>query len=276
MRIGMFTSGYSYRTLEQAFADARAFGYDFIELWGGRPHAYAPDLTAGEIERIRSLIDKYGMPVRVFTPEHNAYPYNYMLGSEKQRLDSLSYLMLAMDAGKALSAEYMLISVGHASDVVTQKEKHVRLAASVRFLAAHAEKSGMKLLIEPLTPMESNACTTAAELAEVLGEVNSPNLFGMCDIVVPFVQGELPILYQRLLGDRLRHLHIVDSDGKTEAHILPGDGIMPIANFVADFIREGYNGDATIELVSAYMNDPSYYSKLAIDRFRAIMERETI
>ena len=40
MELGMFTSGYQYYPLERAFADARRFGYDYIELWGGRPHAF--------------------------------------------------------------------------------------------------------------------------------------------------------------------------------------------------------------------------------------------
>ena len=39
--------------------DAKEYGYDYIELWGGRPHAYAPDLKAGDINEVRRLIEKY-------------------------------------------------------------------------------------------------------------------------------------------------------------------------------------------------------------------------
>lgn len=42
---GFFTSGYQRYPLEQAFEDASRFGYDYIELWGGYPHAYVEDLT---------------------------------------------------------------------------------------------------------------------------------------------------------------------------------------------------------------------------------------
>ena len=88
MKLGMFTSGYQRNPLEHCFQDAKRFGYDFIELWGGRPHAFAPDLKAGEIEDVKRLMDKYQMPVLGFTPEHNAYPYNFMIGkpaSEERR-----------------------------------------------------------------------------------------------------------------------------------------------------------------------------------------------
>ena len=39
MKIGMFTSGYQRNPLEHCFQDAKEYGYDYIELWGGRPSA---------------------------------------------------------------------------------------------------------------------------------------------------------------------------------------------------------------------------------------------
>ena len=92
MKLGMFTCGYQYYPLERAFADAKRFGYDYIELWGGRPHAFAPDLASGGLAEVRALIDRYELPVEVYTPEHNAYPFNYMLGGEGQRREALDYL----------------------------------------------------------------------------------------------------------------------------------------------------------------------------------------
>ena len=113
MELGMFTSGYQRYPLERAFADARDLGYDYIELWGGRPHAFAPDLKRGELKEVLALSEQYEMPVRVYTPEHNAYPYNYMTGSRLQWEDTMDYLKLCLDMGKALGAEHTLISVGH-------------------------------------------------------------------------------------------------------------------------------------------------------------------
>ena len=122
MELGMFTSGYQYYPLERAFADARRFGYDYIELWGGRPHAFAPDLARGELSGVLALIERHEMPVRVYTPEHNAYPYNYMLGSELQRADALDYLKLCLNMGKALGADHTLISTGHGGYTASRRE----------------------------------------------------------------------------------------------------------------------------------------------------------
>ena len=150
MELGMFTSGYQYYPLERAFADARRFGYDYIELWGGRPHAFAPDLARGELSGVLALIERHEMPVRVYTPEHNAYPYNYMLGSELQRADALDYLKLCLNMGKALGADHTLISTGHGGYTASRRELRSRLVRCLRELADHAESIGHTILLEAL------------------------------------------------------------------------------------------------------------------------------
>ena len=103
LELGLFTSGYQRYPLEQAFEDASRFGYDYIELWGGYPHAYVEDLTARGVGEIDRLIQKYRMPVKCFTPEHNGYPFNYMAGDEFQWERSMVYLEKAIELTAALS-----------------------------------------------------------------------------------------------------------------------------------------------------------------------------
>ena len=237
MKLGMFTCGYQYYPLERAFADAKRFGYDYIELWGGRPHAFAPDLASGGLAEVRALIDRYELPVEVYTPEHNAYPFNYMLGGEGQRREALDYLKQAMDQGRALGAAYTLVSVGH----------------------------GGYALPRPVL------CTTAGELAQALEEVNSPRLLGMCDVTPPFAAREPVCNYLDLLGNRLAHLHVVDSDGSSDSHLIPGDGALPLPELLAELCQRGYQGRCTIELVTAYQNEPSLYARRAVERLRAML-----
>ncbi|MBQ8306668.1 MAG: fructoselysine 3-epimerase [Blautia sp.] len=273
MKLGLFTCGYQRTTIEKAFADAKAFGYDYIELWGGRPHAYAPDLCrtgSEELRLIRELTDAYAMPVRIYTPEHNAYPFNYMLGTERQWEESMRYLTQALEAAALLSAPYMLISVGHGGEKPSE-ERGERLVRSLRRLSEEAKNAGRVLLLETLTKYESNTCTTLAELTEVLDEVHSPYLAGMCDVVAPFTCGEDPAEYARLLGKRLLHLHVVDSDGKSDTHLIPGEGIMPLADILQRMKAYGYNGSATIELVTNYIDRPTEAAEEAIRRLTSML-----
>ena len=250
MKLGMFTCGWQRWPLERAFSGARRLGYDYIELWGGRPHAFAPDLKRGGLREVLALEEKYQMPVAVYTPEHNAYPYNYMLGDRQQWEDCMAYLELCLEMGKALGAEYTLISL--------------------RRLADAAERLGHKIVLESLTCYESNLCTSAGELAQTLDEVGSPALLGMCDVVPPAAAGEPVENYLDLLGDRLAHLHLVDSDGRSDSHLLPGDGALLLPELLRDLSDRGYRGRATIELVTAYLAEPALHARRALERVRAM------
>ncbi|MFV0361855.1 MAG: fructoselysine 3-epimerase [Suipraeoptans sp.] len=271
MKLGMFTSGYQRNPLEHCFEDAKRFGYDFIELWGGRPHAFAPDLKEGGIKEVKTLIEKYEMPVLGFTPEHNAYPYNFMIGSERQWQDAISYLKLCLDMAKELNSDYMLISPAHAGYNATNKEIWERLYKTVRILGSYAEELEVKLIVEPLTPYETNVFKSAKDLVQLFEEIDSPYVVGMCDVVPPFVQHESIMSYFDLLGEKMYHMHIIDGEQGTDSHIVPGDGVIPIPELIKELKAIDYKGTATLELVTGYINEPRLYARRAIDRVREYM-----
>lgn len=272
MKISMFTMGYMRYPLERAFKDAARFGYDGIEIWGGRPHAYAPDLKAGGLRELKELSARYDMPIIGYTPETNAYPFNMMIGSEAMRRDSLDYIKLSMDMAKEMGAGFTLISAAHAGNDVARAEYWPRLIKNLRELAAHAEQLEHDLILEPLTQYESNVVVTANDLVTALDEVGSPRLVGMCDICPPFCNQEPIMSYFDKLGDRLRHIHIIDSDGRSDTHMMPGDGNIPLRQLFREIEAVDYKGFCTIELVTAYINEPSLYASLAIERVNELLE----
>lgn len=66
MKTGMFTCGHQRLPIEHAFRDASELGYDGIEIWGGRPHAFAPDLKAGGIKQISAGADVSDADYRLY------------------------------------------------------------------------------------------------------------------------------------------------------------------------------------------------------------------
>ncbi|MCY1712888.1 fructoselysine 3-epimerase [Caproiciproducens galactitolivorans] len=272
MKIGMFTSGYQRNPIEDVFKDAKRFGYDYIELWGARPHAYAPDLKAGDIHQIKELIDEYEMPVRGYTPEHNAYPYNFMIGSESMRRDAVEYLKLSMDMAKEMGADFTLMSPAHAGYNATAQEIWDRLIRTMRELTEYAEKIGHKIVLEALTPYESNVCKSANDLLEVFRQIPSDSLVGMCDIVPPYVQQESIMAYFDKLGEKMYHMHVIDSDGASDTHIMPGEGQMPLREMMAELKEMNYQGTMTIELVTSYINEPRFYARRAINNIRDLLK----
>lgn len=267
----MFTSGYQRNPLEHCFQDAKEYGYDYIELWGGRPHVYAPDLKAGDIMEVRRLIERYKMPVIGYTPEHNAYPFNYMIGSEAQRRDAVDYLKLSLDMAKEMGAEFVLTSPANGGCLATYDELWARLEETVRELGDHAAKTGVKLVVEALTPYESNFFTRANDLVELFRRIDNPYVVGMCDVVPPFVQHESIMAYFDKLGDKMDHMHIIDGENGTDSHIVPGEGSIPLKEMLCELKRIGYHKTATLELVTGYMNEPRFYARRAIDNIRDLM-----
>ena len=271
LKVGMFTSGYQRNPLEHCFMDAKEYGYDYIELWGGRPHAYAPDLKAGDINEGRRLIEKYDMPVLGYTPEHNAYPYNYMIGSEAQRRDAIDYLKLSLEMAKEMGAEFVLTSPANGGYLATYDQLWSRLEKNIQELGDYAAKLEIKLVVEALTPYESNFFTRANDLVELFRRVDNPYVVGMCDIVPPFVQHESIMAYFDKLGNKMDHMHIIDGENGSDTHLIPGEGNIPIKEMLYEMKRIGYDKTATLELVTNYINEPRFYAKRAIDNMRELM-----
>lgn len=271
LKVGMFTSGYQRNPLEHCFMDAKEYGYDYIELWGGRPHAYAPDLKAGDINEVRRLIEKYEMPVLGYTPEHNAYPYNYMIGSEAQRRDAVDYLKLSLEMAKEMGAEFVLTSPANGGYLATYDQLWSRLEKNIQELGDYAAKLEIKLVVEALTPYESNFFTRANDLVELFRRVDNPYVVGMCDIVPPFVQHESIMAYFDKLGNKMNHMHIIDGENGSDTHLIPGEGNIPIKEMLYEMKRIGYDKTATLELVTNYINEPRFYAKRAIDNMRELM-----
>jgi protein FrlC len=271
MKIGLFTMPYMRLPLERAFKDAARFGYDGVEIWGGRPHAYSFDLKGGGTRGIIELSRKYDLQIIGFTPEMNMYPYNMMIGSEAMRRDSLNYVKLSMDMALEMGAGFTLISAAHAGYEATRQEYWPRLIKNLRELSGYAEDIGMDLVLEPLTMYESNVVVTCNDLLAALDEVGSDRLVGMCDICPPFCNREPIMSYFEKLGTRIRHMHVIDSDGQSDTHMMPGDGRIPLQQLFREIEATGYEGYCTIELISAIINEPSLGSALAIERVRDLL-----
>jgi fructoselysine 3-epimerase len=270
LKISMFTSGFMRYPLERAFKEAHNCGYDGIEIWGGRPHAYAPDLRDGDLEKIIKFSRDYNLPIVGYTPETNAYPFNLMAPEAKMRREAVKYVKLCLEMAKEMGAGFTLISSGHAGNCTDIEENWRVFLEIIHELAEHAEKVGQDLILEALTPYESNLITRADDLVKVLREVKSPRLKTMVDVVPPFVLNEPVMDYFYKLGDKLAHIHLIDSDGKSDTHILPGDGVMPLRQLLATIREYGYDKYYTIELVTAYINEPALFARLAIDRVREL------
>ncbi|GAH45931.1 unnamed protein product, partial [marine sediment metagenome] len=74
MKLSQSTFVYFNYPLKEAVTRIAEAGYQGVEVWGGRPHAYRNDLTEAELKDIRSLIEDKGVEVSAFIPAQFRYP----------------------------------------------------------------------------------------------------------------------------------------------------------------------------------------------------------
>jgi protein FrlC len=265
MKLSLYSGSFSRYPIEFAFSEAERIGYDGIEIWGGRPHAYAYDLKSGDVAKIKKLSKDHHLPIVGFTPENIAYPYSLVYRDPRMRKDSLDYYTLSLEMAKEMEAPFMLVAVPHPGYNTNMEENWRVFIENMRVLAETAEKLNINIALETLTQFEGSVLTRSDDLVRAIEEVNSPKVKGMVDFVAPSTLFEPILDYFEKLGQDLIHIHFVDSDLTSESHMIPGEGKLPLAQLVSMIRRYDYKGYCTIELeqASMYQRDPVSYAELA-------------
>lgn len=274
MKISVLSLLFCRYPLYKAFEAISRIGYDGIDLYGARPHAYPFDMDATRISEVLHLKEKHKLEIPMYTPELLAYPYNIASQSKKEREDTLEYLIRGIDVAGSLEIPRMQITCGHAGNNTFRDQNYKNIYEVLGPLLEKAEKTGVRIVIEPLTVMESNTIVFIDDLVEVLEHFNSPNLNGMLDTVTPIVNREPFAEHFEKLGSKLDYIHFVDSNGTDESHMLLGQGIINLPGLV-DTIREyGYDDWLCVEIINRYISEPETYAKRELMKLKKLIELE--
>ena len=73
MKFSFLTYQFARYPLEYCFYMAKEYGFNGVEVWGARPHAYAYDMDNTMIRQVIDWKKKYGIEISMFTPEILAY-----------------------------------------------------------------------------------------------------------------------------------------------------------------------------------------------------------
>jgi len=114
---------------------------------------------------------------------------------------------------------------------------------SLSQLAVYAERKNITLILEELMVTTSNVINSSAELIKMIEEVKSPNIVGMMDCSQMAWFNETPDDYFKNLGDKLQHIHFND-----RAHLVPGDGDLPMKEYYDAIKAHGYEGTMSFEI----------------------------
>jgi protein FrlC len=271
MKIAALTVLFCRHPLEKIFQIVSSQGYDGIELWGARPHAYPFDMDDERIADVLRMKEQYHLEIPMYTPELLAYPYNIASQDSIERQETIDYLKRAIEVAKAIDAPCMEVSCGHAG-YGTERRKNLENVRNVfREIVDHAEKVGVDIIIEPLTIMDSNTIYLLDDLVELIEYLDSDRVKTMMDTVTPLVHWESYSDHFEKLGKKLDYIHFVDSNGVDQSHMALGTGIIDLSGLIKIIRRHGYDGWLCIELMSPFIREPEMYAGREIRVLRQLL-----
>jgi|SRR5699024_5658357 len=224
------------------------FGVKNIEIWGGAPHFYIDDSSLQDVYKLKKEIKKRNLNIVCLTPEQCSYPINIASKDDYMRERSMRYFEKSIMIANELEVPYVLITPGWGYFNESKTESWKRSVNALERLANCAKGFGLKIVLEPLKPTESNLINDSYTLKKMVSEVNSPYLKAMIDTNPMALMGESLDDYFKLLKDDLVHIHFVDGP---DGHLAWGEGSLPLNDYIKELQNNEYNGYLTLELTSS-------------------------
>jgi len=243
-------------SLSDAIRRTAEAGFDGIDIWGGRPHAYRRDLTSDEIETLRDLMGSLNLEVASFIPAQFRYPTSLCSPNEAIRGDSVAYIQDSIETASALGAPLVSVCPGHSLFGQGQENAWKQLRTSLAAICDFAESRGLRVALEPADRYETDLMPTTAEAMRMIRELARENLGVVLDTGHAHVVGESAVDAVETLGDRLFHVHIDDNNGLRDQHLIPGEGTFDFGPFMAVLREVGYDEFLCAELSWDYTVDP--------------------
>ena len=216
---------------EEEFRRAREVGADYIELIAERDHnPQNPIWSAEGLARMRACANENDLVFHAFC---NDYVIDHPLPGSAETLEQNFRLI---DQGAALGCEKYVLPLFEKSEL--SQDSADDFLEPLRAIAQRAARTNMSVLLETIL--------TGRELISYLERLNMPNIAAVYDTGNRVAhRHDLPGDI-RLLGDRIRHVHIKDKNANDQ-NVLLGAGLVNFKDVFEALSDIGYRGPFTFE-----------------------------
>jgi protein FrlC len=255
MKSSLSTFVYFRYPLVEAIRRTAHYGFDGVEIWGGRPHAYCDDMDSSAIKEINSVIEECGIAISNFIPAQFRYPTNLAAPDEKMRKGSVDYIRKSIDVAAQMNSPFVSLCPGFSLYGQTYHEAWDTMIKSFSELCDHAKDMPLELILEPGNRMETDLVITVDDGLRAIGEIDK-RMGILIDTGHCFVNREpLSDIIEQVAGYTV-HYHIDDNMGVTDDHLVMGEGKMDYTVFLDKLKGSGYSGFLAVELGFSYTVDP--------------------
>lgn len=269
IKLSQSTFVYFRYPLDEAIRRLAHFGYDGVEIWGGRPHAYWEDMDDNRCSKIRKALNETGLEISNFIPAQFRYPTNLATTDEQIRKHSVDYIKKNIDAAEKFESPYVSLCPGFSLYGEKKEHSYNAMMKSFEELIQYSKKKNLKLLIEPAHAMETDHVLTVDDGIKVVDALGKENM-GLCiDTGHMFVNKESLVNVAEKIQGYTVHYHIDDNMGNSDDHLVPGEGKINFDLFISNLIKYNYTGFLTLELGWNYTPDPDIAVKKSIDYLKS-------
>ena len=205
--------GWCIRAKTNVFADAKAAGFEYVEL---ALQDVLP-LTDDDFGKLAAELHRLNLPART---GYNPIPKQLMLvgtNVDQAKLDAHVHLLLSRAA--ALKLQYIDLNSAASwkvPDGFPRDKAFAQLADFCGRFANEAAKSGITILIEPMRGTDSNMITNIVEALKLVTTVNKPNFQMMVDYSFLRIQND-DLNALLAVGNHVRNVHISNPPKRTYA-----------------------------------------------------------
>ena len=252
-----------FRGIEESIRKAAEMGYDGIEL-------ALMDKDQVDVGRVKRLIQQYGLEIPVVSTGQVFAGHNLWFTSPdaKIRTRAVEIFKGLVDVAAEFGA---MVNMGRVRGFIAEGETAAiaekRFGDSVSEIAAHAQKRGLQLILEPVNRYEINFINNCDEGAALIDRLNIPGLKLMPDVFHMNIEDVSIEGNLKKFIHYIAYVHFADSN-----RLAPGWGHLDFASIVQALSEVGYTGWGSVEILPK--PDPDSAARQAIQYLRKFIPKE--
>jgi sugar phosphate isomerase/epimerase len=280
MKLAFSTNAYLNFTFPDAVARLAAIGYRGVEVMADVPHAWPAYLLPEQKRAIRDALTRHDLAISnvnafmmhaVDDPRQKYWHPSWIEPDRHYRQIRIDHTRRALTLARELGSPCITTEPGGPVEPGGSWSAGLKLFVEmIKPVAEHAEKEGVRLLVEPEPGL---LIESSEQFEEFMRHIESPAVGLNFDVGHLYCVGEDPAAALVRLAKYVRHIHLEDiAATRVHAHLIPGEGAIDFASTLRAVRQIGYNGWVTVELYP-YITDPDTAARTARDRVLATWER---
>jgi len=278
MKLAFSTNAYLNFSFREAVTRLAKIGYAGVEIMADVPHAWPAYLLPEQKQALRQALADNKLAISnvnsfmmhaVNDPRQKYWHPSWIEPDRHYRQIRIDHTMRALTLAKELGAPCITTEPGGPVEPGQSWSAALRLFVEMlKPVAAHAEKEGVLLLVEPEPGL---LIETADQFLEFMQHIDSPAVGMNFDIGHAYCVKDDPATTIPRVAQHIRHFHLEDiAATRVHQHMVPGDGAIDFAAALRAIRAMNYQGWVTIELYP-YIDDPDRAARTAFERVQKLL-----